>query len=281
MKEISVDIIEQTICDLCIRANKQLPEDLVRRMESAAREETEELPRSILQKQLENLDAAKELDIPVCQDTGMAVVFADLGQDVRVTGGAFEDAVNAGVARGCREGLLRASVVRDPLRREQNTGDNTPAVIHTRLLQGDKLRLTVAPKGFGSENMSRLRMLTPAAGREAVIDFVLDTVQRAGGNPCPPLVLGVGIGGTFEACALLAKRALCRPLDEEDGDLYYAELERELLARINALNIGPQGFGGRTTALAVHVEVLPTHIAGLPVAVNVGCHVTRHATAEL
>ena len=205
----------------------------------------------------------------------MAVVFAEIGQEVHFTGGAFEEAVNEGVRRGYTEGLLRCSVVADPLERI-NTGDNTPAVLHTRIVPGDRVSLTVAPKGFGSENMSCLQMLTPAAGRAGVVEFVVDTVRKAGGNPCPPMVVGVGIGGDFESCALLAKKALCRPVSQRNPEPYYAQLEQELMERVNGLGIGPQGFGGKTTALAVNVEAYATHIAGLPVAVNIGCHVTRH-----
>ena len=227
-----------------------------------------------------NAEVAKELDIPVCQDTGMAVVFAEIGQDVHLVGGDFEAAVNEGVRIGYCEGLLRKSVVADPLRRK-NTEDNTPAVLHVRIVKGDKITLTVAPKGFGSENMSGVRMLTPAAGREGVVKAVLDIVRTAGSNPCPPMVVGVGIGGDFEQVALLSKKALCRNTDILSPDPYYKELETELLCEINKLGIGPQGFGGKNTALAVNVETAPTHIAGLPVAVNVGCHVTRHATTVI
>ena len=205
----------------------------------------------------------------------MAVVFAEVGQEVHFTGGDFEAAIHEGVRRGYTEGLLRCSVVGDPLNRI-NTGDNTPAVLHTRIVPGDQVALTVAPKGFGSENMSRLQMLTPAAGRDGVVEFVVDAVRKAGGNPCPPMVVGVGIGGDFEFCALLAKKALCRPVSQRNPAPFYAQLEAELLERVNQLGIGPQGFGGKTTALAVNVEVGATHIAGLPVAVNIGCHVTRH-----
>ena len=208
----------------------------------------------------------------------MAVIFAKIGQDVHFVGGSFKDAVNAGVAKGYTEGYLRKSVVADPLRRV-NTGDNTPAVVHIELVEGDKAELTVAPKGFGSENMSALKMFTPSASREDIIDYVVDVVRRAGSNPCPPMVIGVGIGGDFEQCALLAKKALCRPVSEPNADEYYAAMEAEILEKANALNIGPQGFGGKTTALSAAVEFAPTHIAGLPVAVNIGCHVTRHVTA--
>lgn len=275
MRELNVSIITQAVRGMCIEANKRLPADLTQCISACAGCEKQALPKGILQDLLDNLDAARELDIPVCQDTGMAVVFAEVGQEVHFTGGGFEEAIHAGVRLGYTEGLLRCSVVGDPLERV-NTGDNTPAVLHTRIVPGDQVALTVAPKGFGSENMSRLQMLTPAAGRAGVVEFVVDTVRRAGGNPCPPMVVGVGVGGDFESCALLAKRALCRPVSQRNPNPFYAQMESELLERINGLGIGPQGFGGRTTALAVNVETGATHIAGLPVAVNIGCHVTRH-----
>lgn len=280
MRVLDVKLIEQAVRDLCIKANKILPQDLENRISVCAGCENAELPRSIMNSLIDNIDAAKAMDIPVCQDTGMAVIFAEIGQDVHLTGGSFEKAVNAGVSRGYTEGYLRCSVVADPLRRV-NTGDNTPAIIHTRIVDGDKVKITVAPKGFGSENMSRLRMFTPSATREDIINFVVDCVKLAGSNPCPPMVLGVGIGGDFEQCALLAKTALCRNVSEPNGDEFYASMEAEILEKVNALDIGPQGFGGKTTALAVAIEAKPTHIAGLPVAVNVGCHVTRHMTAEI
>jgi fumarate hydratase subunit alpha len=226
----------------------------------------------------QNAAMARTERLPICQDTGMAVVYAEVGQDVHIVGGTLEAAVNAGVRRGYEEGYLRKSVVQDPIRRG-NTGDNTPAVLHVRLVEGDRVRLTVAPKGFGSENMSRLAMLTPAQGISGVRAFVVETAKAAGANPCPPMVLGVGIGGTFERVAELAKEALAELREGEHPDPFYAQLEKELLEEINGLGIGPQGFGGRTTALAVRIKAFPTHIAGLPVAVNVGCHVTRHASA--
>lgn len=275
MREINVSEVTQAVREMCIEANKRLPEDLTQCISACAGCENQELPQGIMQDLLDNLDAAKELDIPVCQDTGMAVIFAEVGQEVHFTGGDFEAAIHEGVRRGYTEGLLRCSVVGDPLNRI-NTGDNTPAVLHTRIVPGDQVALTVAPKGFGSENMSRLQMLTPAAGRDGVVEFVVDAVRKAGGNPCPPMVVGVGIGGDFESCALLAKKALCRPVSQQNPEPFYAQLEAELLERVNQLGIGPQGFGGKTTALAVNVEVGATHIAGLPVAVNIGCHVTRH-----
>ena len=280
MREIAAADIRRAVRDLCIEANHRLPGDVERAVAEAADRETLPLARDIMGDLKENIRAAEELKLPVCQDTGMAVVFADLGQDAHITGGLLSDAVNRGVAAGYTEGRLRCSVVGDPLRRV-NTGDTTPAVLHLRLGEGDRLTLTVAPKGFGSENMSRLKMLTPAADRETVINYILETARVAGSNPCPPMVLGVGIGGDFELCALLAKKALCRPLDTPNPDPYYAEMERQALERVNRLGIGPQGFGGLTTALSVAIEAYPTHIAGLPVAVNVGCHVTRHASAVL
>lgn len=280
MRIVNASVITETVRDLCISANKVLPCDLTERIEACSACEKSPLGRSVFDDMKANIAAARELDIPVCQDTGMAVVFVDVGQDVHIEGALLEDAVNEGVHRGYTEGLLRCSVVGDPLRRV-NTGDNTPAVIHTRLVAGDRIRLTVAPKGFGSENMSRLKMLTPASGREAIIDFIAETARMAGGNPCPPMVLGVGIGSDFEGCALLAKRALCRSLRSPHADEFYASMERDALAAVNATGVGPQGFGGSVTALAVNIEAAPTHIAGLPVAVNVGCHVTRHASAEI
>lgn len=280
MREVNVNEIINTVKELCIKANKVLPDDLADCIKCGLDNETKELPKSIMGDIVKNLDCAAELDIPICQDTGMAIVFAEIGQEVHIVGGGFEEAVNEGVSRGYTEGLLRKSVVSDPLERV-NTNDNTPAVIHTRLVPGDKITLTVAPKGFGSENMSRIKMFTPSATKEDIMDFVIETVIIAGGNPCPPIVLGVGIGGSFEQCAYLAKKALCRFVSVRNEKPLYAEMEKELLKRVNETNVGPQGFGGKTTALAVNIEAAPTHIAGLPVAVNVGCHVTRHASAEI
>ena len=279
MREIKAEQITEIIAKLCIEANKVLPESLVSCISYGYKTEEKELPKNIMGDLLLNLDCAKELDIPICQDTGMAVVFAEVGQDVHIIGD-FEDAINQGVRKGYVDGLLRKSIVSDPLERV-NTNDNTPAVIHTRLVSSDKIRLTVAPKGFGSENMSRIKMFTPSATKEDIMDFVVETVKIAGGNPCPPIVLGVGIGGDFESCALLSKKALCRDVKVRNSKELYKNMEEELLKRINETNIGPQGFGGKTTALAVNIETAPTHIAGLPVAVNVGCHVTRHKTAIL
>lgn len=277
MRDIDCSVVSKTVSRLCIQANKILPDDIVCAVERACENECSELPRAIMRDIRENIDCAKQLDIPVCQDTGMAVVFAEIGQDVHIVGGLFEEAVNEGVRRGYIGGKLRLSVVGDPLNRV-NTNDNTPAIIHTRLIEGDKIRLTVAPKGFGSENMSGMKMLTPAASREDVIEAVVDIVKKAGSNPCPPMVVGVGIGGDFEKCALLAKTALCRSAESYNENPYYAEMERDILERVNALNIGPQGFSGKTTALKVNIEYFATHIAGLPLAVNIGCHVTRHAS---
>lgn len=280
MREIHVSEITKTIKNLAIEANMQLPSDIVERISKCAKEEKDELPISIFSDMLKNLDLAKELSIPICQDTGMAIVFADIGQEVHISGGLFEDAINEGVRQGYTEGYLRKSIVGDPLRRT-NTNNNSPAIIHSRFVEGDKLSLTLLPKGFGSENMSQIRMFLPSANEQDIINFVVDVVKTAGGNPCPPIILGVGIGGSFESCAIMAKRALCRNLNDKNPDEYYAALEHKMLIAVNTLDIGPQGMGGRTTALAVNIDHSPTHIAGLPVAVNVGCHVSRHGTALL
>lgn len=277
MREVKAQEITRMIKSLCIESNLYLPGDLAGVIEERAEKEANASAKAILQDMQANMTAAVKHHIPVCQDTGMAVVFAEIGQEVHIDG-SFEDAVNEGVRQGYIEGLLRCSVVGDPLRRE-NTGDNTPAVIHTRLVPGDQIRLQVAPKGFGSENMSCVKMMNPSASPEDIIRFVVETVTAAGSNPCPPVVVGVGIGGDFEYCAYLAKKALCRDVSEPNPDPFYADLEEEMLDEINGLDIGPQGFGGETTALAVMIEAFPTHIAGLPVAVNMGCHVTRHQSA--
>lgn len=274
MREIDSSIITEAVKEMCISSNKILPNSLKEKIECAFSNEQENLPKSIMGDLIENLECACEMNIPICQDTGMAIVFAEIGQDVHIVGN-FENAVNEGVSKGYTEGLLRCSIVSDPLERI-NTNDNTPAIIHTRLVDGDKIKLTVAPKGFGSENMSCLKMMTPAAKREDIIDYVVECVKNAGSNPCPPIVLGVGIGGDFEYCAYLAKKALIRDADVRNSNEYYRDMELEILKKVNNLNIGPQGFGGKTTALAVNIEVGATHIAGLPVSVNVGCHVTRH-----
>ncbi|MDR3312829.1 MAG: fumarate hydratase [Oscillospiraceae bacterium] len=280
MRELDVALAEDAVARLCIEANLHLPAPLRERISLAEQAEDAPLAKEILGDLLRNLDAAEALHLPVCQDTGMAVIFAELGQDLHLTGGGFEDALRRGVARGYKEGYLRCSVVEDPLRRK-NTGDNTPPVLHLRLVPGDRLHLSVAPKGFGSENMSRLQMLTPAAGADEIVAFVLESVRLAGSNPCPPITLGVGVGGNFESCALLAKRALCRPAGQSSADPFYAALEARILEEVNRLGIGPQGFGGKTTALWAAIEAAPTHIAGLPVSVNIGCHVTRHAEVTL
>ena len=278
MRELNASLITEAVKELVIKANKILPDDLVDCLGCYKADEKNETAQSILYDLEANIDAAKALDIPVCQDTGMAVIFAEIGQEAHIVGGDFEAAVNKGVSLGYTDGLLRKSVVRDPFYDRVNTDDNTPAIIHTKIVAGDKIKITAAPKGFGSENMSRLRMFTPSAKREDIVAFIVDTVKTAGSNPCPPVVIGVGIGGDFEYSAILAKKALCRPVSERNGVEFYRDMEKELLDKINSLDIGPQGFGGRTTALAVNIETYPTHIAGLPVAVNVGCHVTRHAS---
>ena len=279
MKNIDAKVIEDTVARLCIEANLRLPPDVINAIESAEKAEPWDGAKRILSLLGDNVRIASEKTLPVCQDTGMACVFVELGQDVHIDGD-FEEAVNNGVRRGYGEGYLRKSVVCDPLRRV-NTGDNTPALLTVKLTRGDKMRITVMPKGFGSENMSALKMLKPADGVEGVRNFVLDTVEKAGANPCPPIIVGVGIGGSFDKAACLAKHALLRPVDEPNPDEYYAALESELLDKINALGIGPQGFGGKTTALAVLIEAMPTHVAGLPVAVNISCHATRRASASL
>ncbi len=280
MYEIKYDRIVDTVARLCIEANTYLPKDLRRSLDRAAQTEASPVGRGILEDVKANYRLAEEKALPICQDTGMAVVFIDLGQETHIVGGSLEDAVNEGVAKGYVEGKLRCSVVADPLRRV-NTGNNAPAILHLTLRPGEGMTVTVAPKGFGSENMTALRMFTPAAGREEVIDFITQTVAAAGSNPCPPVVVGVGLGGTAEKAAELAKRALLLPVDEPSAEDFYAGMEAEALKRINALGIGPQGLGGSTTALAVHILPYPTHIAGLPCAVSVGCHVNRHASAEL
>lgn len=279
MRTIDAKCITEQVAKLCIEANCMLPCDMRKRIENARETEPWDTAKGILDKIIENYCIADENKVPICQDTGVACVFLKIGQDVHIEGDLTQ-AVNEGVRRGYSEGYLRKSVVKDPLRRV-NTGDNTPAMLYTEIVPGDKIELTVAPKGFGSENMSKIAMLKPSDGIEGVKNFILGTVEQAGPNPCPPIVVGVGIGGTFDKAAYLAKHALMRSTDERNADEFYAELENEMLEKINALGIGPQGFGGRTTALAVNIEVMPTHIAGLPVAVNINCHVTRHKTTVL
>lgn len=280
IKEIHADAIRDTVRTLCMQANAVLPQSLEHCIRKGCALEQSEAGKSVFADLCANLDAARETGLPICQDTGMAVIFLTIGQDVHIVGGDLHEAVNAGVAAGYLEGYLRCSVVGDPLERV-NTKNNTPAVLHIDIAAGDQLRIDVCPKGFGSENMSALKMLTPAASKQDIIDFVVESVGKAGSNPCPPIVLGVGIGGDFEQCALLAKKALCRDIAVRNPKPLYAELEQQMLEAVNALGIGPQGFGGTVTALAVNIEESATHIAGLPVAVNVGCHVTRHASAVL
>lgn len=280
MREINVSEITDVVASLCIKANLQLPKELESLIKNSKEEEESAVGKNVFCDLLDNIDVASKENIPICQDTGMAVVFAEVGQDVHIVGGSFEEAVNKGVAEGYTKGLLRKSIVSDPLERV-NTNDNTPAVIHTKIVTGDTIKFTVAPKGFGSENMSALKMMTPSATDEDIISFVTDAVSKAGSNPCPPIVVGVGIGGDFEYCAYLAKLALCRNVSVRNPKERYACLEKRMLESINKLGIGPQGFGGTVTALAVNIEESATHIAGLPIAVNIGCHVTRHASAVI
>lgn len=279
-REISSTRIRDTIARLCISANMDLPGDIRAALDCSLQTEASPAGQAVLEELIQNADIASRSRMPICQDTGMAIVFAEVGQDVHITGGDFERAIHEGVALGYRQGYLRASVVADPLIR-RNTGDNTPAVIHTRIVPGDRIHLTVMPKGAGSENMSALRLLSPSEGRDGIIDFVLETVSRAGPNPCPPVIIGIGLGGTFDQVTLLAKQALLRPVGSRNPEPHIAELETELLDRVNCLGIGPSGLGGTVTALALHIEQAPTHIASLPVALNMGCHVTRHAEATL
>lgn len=280
MRELDVSVVRDTVARLCEEANLTLPSGMRETIERSIPREESPVCREVLSDLIKNIDCAKELNVPICQDTGMAVIFLEIGQDVHFCGGSLAEAVNAGVAKGYTEGLLRLSVVKDPLRRV-NTGDNTPAVLHTSIVDGENVKITVAPKGFGSENMSRLKMFTPSATREDIIDFAVETASIAGSNPCPPITAGIGIGGDFEQAAYLAKKALCRDLSTRNADPFYREMEAEILGRINLTGIGAQGFGGTVTALYVNIETAPTHIAGLPVAVNIGCHVTRHKEAVL
>ena len=280
MRNIDVKNITDTIAEMCIEANHFLTPDMKAALEAAVQSEEAPLGKQVLQSLQENLKIAGEDMIPICQDTGMAVIFLEIGQDVHFEGGNLEDAINEGVRRGYVDGFLRKSVVKDPLERE-NTRDNTPAIIHYSIVPGDQLKITVAPKGFGSENMSRVFMLKPADGIEGVKNAILTAVKEAGPNACPPMVVGVGIGGTFEKCALMAKQALTRPVDVHSDIEYVAEMEKELLEKINRSGIGPGGLGGTMTALAVNINTYPTHIAGLPVAVNMCCHVNRHSVRVL
>ena len=280
LREINASEITAAVRDLCIDANYELADDMKKAMKDAAENESSPLGKKILGQLLENLDIAKEDTVPICQDTGMAVVFVEIGQDVHITGGDFEEAVNEGVRQGYVQGYLRKSVVSDPLIRE-NTNDNTPAIIHVKIVSGDKIKITVAPKGFGSENMSKICMLKPAEGVEGVKNAIIQAVSEAGPNACPPVVVGVGIGGTFEKAALMAKQALTRKIGTHSELPHIKEMELELLEKINSLGIGPGGLGGRITALAVNINTYATHIAGLPVAINMCCHVNRHASREI
>ncbi|MBE6681781.1 MAG: fumarate hydratase [Ruminococcaceae bacterium] len=278
MRIIDTSAIQKAVEELFIEANYTLPESLCNKISECQKNETDELASSVLTKLTDNIIASKQNTVPVCQDTGMAVLFVEIGDNVSLIGKSFEDAVNDGVRDAYVNGYMRKSIVVDPLFNRVNTNDNTPAIIHTRIVKGDTVKITAAPKGFGSENMSAVKMFTPSATPDDIVGFVVDTVRNAGGNPCPPIVVGVGIGGNFEYCTYLAKKALTRDVDVSNSDSNYANLEKVMLDRINELDIGPQGFGGKTTALAVNIETYPTHIAGLPVAVNIGCHVTRHAS---
>ncbi|MEH2959673.1 fumarate hydratase [Candidatus Merdisoma sp. JLR.KK006] len=277
MREIQAQQITDVVEKLCIEANQYLPEDVQGAIRRCRACEDWEIAQGVLDKIITNFEIAEQENVPICQDTGMACVFLEIGQDVHIVGGDLREAVDEGVRRGYDKGYLRKSVVKDPVRRG-NTGDNTPAMLYTEIVPGEQIKVTAGPKGFGSENMSAIRMFKPSAGIEGIKDFILETVETAGPNPCPPMVVGVGIGGTFDKCALLAKKALMRSTDERNPDPYYADLEAEMLEKINKLGIGPQGFGGKTTALALNIETLPTHIAGMPCAVNINCHVTRHKT---
>ena len=280
MRELDVSVVRDAVARLCVAANTRLPEDVKKAIDEFRSKEDWAIAKGVLENIVENYKIADSENVPICQDTGMACVFLEVGQEVHFVCGGLYDAVNEGVRQGYTGGYLRKSVVADPIRRG-NTGDNTPAVVYTDIVPGDKVKITVGPKGFGSENMSAIKMLKPSDGLEGIKKFILDTVEAAGPNPCPPMVVGVGIGGTFDKAAYLAKKALMRPLDVRNPDPYYAELEIELLEQINALGIGPQGFGGLTTALGLNIEVMPTHIAGMPCAVNIGCHATRHQTEVL
>ncbi|MBE6047274.1 MAG: fumarate hydratase [Clostridium sp.] len=275
MREIHIDKISEVVKKLCVEANYFIGDDIKNALKKAKEEENFPIAEDVLDKIILNDNIAADNKMPMCQDTGMACVFLEIGQEVHFTGGLLEDAINEGVRQGYKEGYLRKSVVGDPIERV-NTKDNTPALIYYDIVEGDKVKITVAPKGFGSENMSRIAMLKPADGLQGVKDFIIETVKLAGPNPCPPMVVGVGIGGSFDKAAYLAKKALIRPIDKSNKNKFYKDLEQELLQKINELGIGPQGFGGRTTALGLNIEVYPTHIAGLPVAVNINCHATRH-----
>ncbi|MDO9533855.1 MAG: fumarate hydratase [Bacillota bacterium] len=276
MREIDMAVVSATVAEICKEANYYLGEDVIGAFKKGLAEEVSPVGREVFKQLLENARIAREEEVPMCQDTGTAVLFVELGQNVRLVGGDFNEALNAGVRRGYTEGYLRKSIVKDPLQRI-NSGDNTPAVVHLQIVPGDQIKITLAPKGGGSENMSALKMLTPSQGSKGLVDFVVETVSRAGSNPCPPVVVGVGFGGNFEKVAYLAKKALLRPLGQPNRDPFYADLEKEMLEQINKTGVGPQGFGGRFTALAVHIESYPCHIASMPAAVNINCHASRHA----
>lgn len=278
MREINVSEITDVIEKLCIDANLKLPSDVVNAIKNGQASETKELPCKIFETMMENLEVAEQKQIPICQDTGMAIIFIKVGQDVHLTGGNLNDAINEGVRRGYINGYLRLSIVEDPMLRV-NTNDNTPAVIHTEIVDGDKVEIMVMPKGFGSENMSAMKMFTPSATKEDIINFVVKTCVDAGSNPCPPIVVGVGLGGSADKAGVLAKEAILRDLDTKHELEFYSEMEDEILKRVNESDIGPQGLGGKTTALSVAIKTYPTHIAGLPCVVNIGCHVTRHKSA--
>ena len=280
MREINVQQIIDTVEKLCIDANTHLPSDVKCAIKNCRACEDGKIAQGVLDNIIENFEIADAENVPICQDTGMACVFLEIGQDLHIVGGDLTEAINEGVRRGYANGYLRKSVVGDPVRRG-NTGDNTPAMIYTEIVPGENLKITVGPKGFGSENMSAIRMFKPSAGLQGIKDFIIETVEAAGPNPCPPIVVGVGIGGTFDKAALLAKKAIMRPIDSCHPDPYYADLEKEMLEKINALGIGPQGFGGKTTAIGLNIETLPTHIAGMPCAININCHVTRHKSEVL
>ncbi|TET67717.1 MAG: fumarate hydratase [Candidatus Zixiibacteriota bacterium] len=275
MRELQTKEITSAVKRLCMEANYYLGEDVLNAIKEGLKKEESPLGKDILQQIVENAEIAAKEEVPICQDTGFAVIFVELGQEVRVVDGDFNEAINEGVRQGYTDGYLRKSIVEDPIRRK-NTGDNTPAVIHLEMVPGDKIRIIVAPKGGGSENMSEVKMMKPADGVEGLKRFVVERVEKSGGNPCPPVVVGVGVGGTFEKCAFLAKKALLREVGSKHPDPYYAELEAELLEKINRSGVGPQGLGGRTTALAVHIEAHPCHIASYPAAVNLNCHAARH-----
>ena len=280
MREIQASQITDVVEKLCIEANEHLPEDVKCAIKNCRACEDWEIAQGVLDKIIENYEIADTQCVPICQDTGMACVFLEIGQDVHITGGDLADAINEGVRRGYDKGYLRKSVVKDPVRRGY-IFDNSTSLIYTEIVPGEQIKITVGPKGFGSENMSAIRMFKPSAGLQGIKDFILETVETAGPNPCPPMVVGVGIGGTFDKAALLAKKALMRPIDSENPDPFYADLEKEMLEKINKLGIGPGGLGGTTTALAVNINTYPTHIAGLPVAVNICCHVNRHAVRTI